>query len=75
MKWYEIRPADAVDINCLQHPELDPPLTQLGEICPWPWEPEQLKGVPLGQYHCNYCGEMVLAGIQHFDYRDEIPLN
>lgn len=25
--------------------------------------PEKLKGVPLGQYHCPYCGQMQVAGV------------
>lgn len=71
VKWHEIEPKDAVDIDCTKRPDLDPPLTQEGEPCPWPWEPQQLVGVPLGQYHCGYCGEMVVAGVRHFDYRDD----
>jgi hypothetical protein len=70
MKWYEIPPADAVDIDCTTRPDLDPPLNEMDQVCPWPWEPEQLVGHPLGQYHCQYCGGMVVAGVRHFDYRD-----
>jgi hypothetical protein len=40
-----------------------------GEECPWPWEPQQLAGAPMGQYHCGYCGEMCIAGMEHTDYR------
>lgn len=28
-------------------------------------KPEQLRGQPLGMYHCPDCGAMVLAGIPH----------
>lgn len=68
--WTEIEPKDAKEIS-LPHPEIYGPLTQEGEECPWPWDPPQLKGAPLGMYHCPYCGEMVLAGLPHVDYRDE----
>ena len=67
--WSEIGPADAVDL-ALPHPDVIGPVTSFGEICPWPWEPQQLVGVPLGQYHCRYCGDMVVAGVPHPDYRD-----
>ena len=30
-----------------------------------PYEPERLKEVPLGMFHCPLCGEMVLAGVAH----------
>ena len=29
-------------------------------------KPEDLKGAPLGQYHCPECGVMVMAGMSHF---------
>jgi hypothetical protein len=38
--------------------------------CPWPWEPQQLAGAPMGQYHCSYCGSMECAGIPHSDLRE-----
>lgn len=28
-------------------------------------KPEELVGVPLGQYHCPDCGAMVMAGLKH----------
>jgi hypothetical protein len=70
--WHEVAPADARQIS-LPHPEIQGPLVDdgSGEECPWPWEPQQLKGAPLGQYHCSYCGSMVVAGVPHPDYRDE----
>lgn len=46
------------------------PENELGEECPFPLEPIQLGGQPLGMSHCSYCGAMVLAGVPHPDYRD-----
>jgi len=33
----------------------------------WPClgKPEDLKGQPIGMYHCEFCGEMQIAGISH----------
>lgn len=67
MKWYDIEPKDAVDI-VLPKEGIEGPYNSAGEPCPWPWEPQQLGGAPMGQYHCPYCGEMVLAGDLHIDY-------
>ena len=69
--WYEIDPADAVDINVNLRPDIVGPLNDEGEECPWPWEPQQLVGVPMGQYHCPWCGAMCIAGMPHPDYRDD----
>ncbi|MEV0759609.1 hypothetical protein [Nocardia sp. NPDC050435] len=66
--WHDIAPADAVDL-VLPQPDIDGPYGEDGQPCAWPWEPQQLVGVPLGQYHCPYCGSMVMAGIAHPDYR------
>jgi hypothetical protein len=70
--WRDITPAGAVAINLLDASGagIQPPLNENGEPCPWPWEPQQLKGAPMGQYHCPYCGAMCLAGVPHPDYRD-----
>jgi hypothetical protein len=68
--WSEIEPADATAINLAERLDIDAPLSEAGERCPWPWESQQLVGVPLGQYHCPYCGAMVIAGVPHLDYRD-----
>lgn len=68
MKWYDITPQDAVDIDCTKRPDLDPPRNEEDEVCPWPWEPQQLVGAPLGQFHCSYCGAMCMAGLRHPDY-------
>jgi hypothetical protein len=70
--WTDIDPADAVDIDCRERLDLDPPLNENQEACPWPWDPQQLKGAPLGQYHCPYCGAMVMAGLPHPDYRRDL---
>ena len=32
---------------------------------PCPGKPEDLKGMPIGMYHCEFCGEMQLAGTSH----------
>lgn len=72
--WHEITPEQAKE----RYPTgaldsgLALPVNEMGEPCPWPWEPQQLVGVPMGQYHCPYCGAMVIAGIPHLDYADEV---
>lgn len=68
--WREISPADAVDIDLTKRLDIEAPLNEEGERCPWPWDPQQLVGAPLGQYHCPYCGAMVMAGMPHIDYRE-----
>jgi 5'-deoxynucleotidase YfbR-like HD superfamily hydrolase len=69
--WADISPADAAELS-LPAIGIIAPRTSDGMICPWPWEPEQLKGQPIGQYHCPYCGDMVVAGIKHPDYAAEV---
>ena len=32
---------------------------------PCPGKPEELAGQPIGMYHCEFCGEMQLAGVAH----------
>lgn len=72
--WYEIAPKDAINIT-LPNPEIEGPLIdpeiEEGKECPWPWDPQQLVGAPLGQYHCPYCGSMVIAGMRHPDWRTD----
>ena len=68
MRWQDISPKDARDIDLSKRLDITAPLTQFGERCPWPWDPQQLVGAALGQYHCPYCGEMVVAGLEHIDY-------
>lgn len=31
------------------------------------FDPSPLLGVPLGMFHCPECGEMVIAGLPHFE--------
>lgn len=71
--WTDITPAEAAaqKLNLTVRLDIDAPLNEEGERCPWPWEPQQLVGVPMGQYHCPYCGAMVLAGVPHLDYRED----
>jgi len=37
-------------------------------MAPCSHDPRELKGQPIGMYHCPECGEMVIAGIAHPDY-------
>lgn len=70
--WTDIEPKDAVDLDLSVRLDIDAPLNENGERCPWPWEPQQLIGVPMGQYHCPYCDAMCVAGIPHPDYAEEM---
>lgn len=69
-QWYEIDPKDARELDLSKDLSVTAPLNEAGERCPWPWEPQQLVNAPLGQYHCGYCGAMVMAGIRHIDYAE-----
>lgn len=71
--WHSIAPKDATNLT-LPSPEVRGPRNEMGEECPWPWEPQQLVGAPLGQYHCKYCGAMVVAGFPHLDYAEGFGL-
>lgn len=73
-RWFDIAPADATDLNLATDLSITAPLNEDGERCPWPWEPQQLLGAPIGQYHCGYCGAMVLAGVPHIDWAPEVDL-
>ncbi|MFE3583726.1 hypothetical protein [Streptomyces vinaceus] len=68
--WTEISPeqAAAEKLNLVRDLHITAPRNEMGERCPWPWEPQQLVGAPIGQYHCPHCGAMVLAGVPHIDY-------
>lgn len=68
IRWQDIDPGQAVDLNLLERRDITAPYNENGDRCPWPWDPQQLKGMPIGQYHCPYCGAMVLAGVPHLDY-------
>lgn len=70
-RWQDITPADAVDLDLTVRLDISAPRNEEGERCPWPWDPQQLGGAPLGQYHCPYCGAMVMAGMDHLDYSEE----
>lgn len=67
-RWTDIDAAYAVGLDLTEHLEIAAPRNEVGGRCPWPWEPQQLAGAPMGQYHCSYCGAMVLAGVPHLDY-------
>lgn len=67
--WRDLNPADMTDKQ-LPWEGIEGPLNELGERCVWPWDPQQLKGAPLGQYHCPYCGGMQVAGVEHLDLSD-----
>lgn len=69
--WRDIEPEDAINLVLPTEDGMRGPLNEMGEECPWPWEPQQLVGVPLGQYHCGYCGGMQVAGTPHIDFRGE----
>lgn len=71
MHWSDIAPQDAADLVLPTAEGLRGPLNEMDEECPWPWEPQQLGGAPLGQYHCSYCGGMQIAGMQHLDHREQ----
>lgn len=30
-----------------------------------PFEPEHMIDIPIGMFHCDVCGEMVIAGFTH----------
>lgn len=36
------------------------------------YDPTPLLGQPIGMFHCPKCGEMVLAGMEHPDYHEEL---
>lgn len=69
--WTEITPLVASQMSQEALAQVEKPHNEMGEECPWPWEPQQLVGAPLGQYHCGYCGAMVMAGMTHIDYGPE----
>jgi hypothetical protein len=68
--WTEISPDAAAKLSLEDLKQVDRPTNELGETCPWPWEPQQLGGAPMGQFHCSYCGGMQIAGLPHVDWRD-----
>lgn len=38
---------------------------------PCPYDPRELAGAPIGQYHCPVCGKVVIAGLAHEGDGDE----
>lgn len=70
LRWTDLTPAGAanVDLTDPRWAGVAAPHNELGQRCPWPWGPQQLGGAPMGQYHCEYCGAMVVAGLPHLDY-------
>lgn len=48
-------------INAMTQEEVDKLISE--DRCPF--EPEHLIGVPMGMFHCEVCGDMVMAGITH----------
>lgn len=73
-RWQDITPQEAAErrLNLAVDIDITAPLNEEGERCPWPWDPQQLVGAPMGQYHCPYCGAMVMAGLEHVDYADAV---
>lgn len=55
-QWTDIPPADATELDLSKDLTITAPLNENGERCPWPWEPQQLVGAPIGQYRCGFCG-------------------
>lgn len=68
--WRDLRPEDMTK-TALPFEGIEGPMNELGERCPWPWDPQQLLGAPLGQYHCPYCGGMQVAGMEHADFTED----
>lgn len=46
------------------------PVNSMDEPCQMPLDPLWMRGAPIGMYHCPYCGEMVVAGLPHPDFKD-----
>lgn len=76
LRWQDFSPQQAADqkINLSVRLDITAPLDENGERCPWPWEPQQLVNAPIGQYHCPWCGAMVIAGMEHLDYSTDEKL-
>jgi hypothetical protein len=74
LKWTDFTPEQAIEqgLDLSVRTDIDAPLNDAGERCPWPWHPEALTDAPTGQYHCLYCGAMCIAGIRHPDYRNAV---
>lgn len=49
----------------------DPILLAKSPFGRWYYILEEMKGLPIGMFHCPLCGEMVIAGQPHIDYDNE----
>jgi hypothetical protein len=57
------------NINNISDNDLEELLSK--DMCPF--QPELIsKDIPLGMFHCEVCGEMVVAGIPHPRHKDLI---
>jgi hypothetical protein len=70
LRWQDIAPTDAVDIDLTKRLDITAPRNENGQRCPWQWEPQQLAGAPLGHNRSPYCDAMCVAGMQHLDHTD-----
>lgn len=72
-KWTHIDPADAAGFDLRRTSEIEGPLNEHGEVCPWPWEFQQLTFEANRVHTCSYCGTMGTPGLVHPDYRAVLP--
>lgn len=68
VRWQDVPEPRRHALNLAERLDITAPLNQDGERCPWPWEPQLLVNVAIGMYHCSYCGEMCIAGVEHPDF-------
>jgi hypothetical protein len=69
IRWQDIDPADAKDIDLRKRDDIIAPLNEAGQRCPWPWEPQQRDpGEPGTLFKCPHCGAHVFSGEEHVDY-------
>jgi hypothetical protein len=67
--WFELTLEEAVERRItFPNDEFWGPLTTNDEECPFPWD--RMQHLRSGMYHCEYCGEMVIGGMSHVDYRE-----
>jgi len=70
VKWQLIDPEDAVGLDLRATPTVTGPMNEHGQICPWPWEFEQVDFEATKLHTCSYCGQAGTAGLEHPDYRE-----
>jgi hypothetical protein len=70
LKWQLIDPTDAVGLDLRSTPSVRGPMNERGQVCPWPWEFEQLEFDPTTLHTCTRCGQRGTAGLEHPDFRD-----